>query len=436
MEVYCNFCNKLTTQIYKCHHCGSDLEEGRKVTNQFENYFCDFKNCNRLLPYKKIVWNINYVYYHLECYEKILKATKTTSSTHKRKKVIVDTDSHGKDAGIDIFSWFFKTKKSVEKKLEPDVKVSGTDWPTTDKIDNAIENLKDKTDIDEIRHLKVVEDMMGLPLSFPGQFARVYKMQDNKNNKNVALRFFTKKKMGSMNRYTNLHEYFESKKDQLNFFTEFIFLKNAVNINVNDKEIKFPIIKMNWIEGPTLEKFLLDHSNKEKIEKLKINFKKIIEEMEQHQIAHGDLHPKNMIITKNCDITLVDYDCLFIKKFEGQVMPEYGDPDCQHPNRKDFTYDHTVDRFSAFVLYFALIILENNPEFSKIRQGEFIFSETDYKNPEKSETFKKINELPSSQIQYFLKTLKTICKNNKPSIEPLSSIIQKSLVIKLGNDKN
>ena len=54
MEVYCNFCNKLTTQIYKCHHCGSDLEEGRKVTNQFENYFCDFKNCNRLLPYQNL----------------------------------------------------------------------------------------------------------------------------------------------------------------------------------------------------------------------------------------------------------------------------------------------------------------------------------------------------------------------------------------------
>ena len=78
-------------------------------------------------------------------------------------------------------------------------------------------------------------------------------------------------------------------------------------------------------------------------------------------------------------------------------------------------------------LYKKCIALENLCKYDKavqcydvilkIRQGEFIFSETDYKNPEKSETFKKINELPSSQIQYFLKTLKTICKNNNPSID-------------------
>ena len=436
--VFCNFCTKWTNQIYRCNHCGSNLKEGRKVTCQFTNTPCDFENCNGILPHKGIVWNVNYSYFHLTCYEKKLKMS-VVSPTPPPKKPKKTTSSFPfppkKDDEDDnsIFN-FFKKKMKAKKtdEVEPgqgDIMdfLSGIDWPNTDQIDSAISNLKEKSTRDEICYFEVVEDMMGLPLSFPGQFARVYKMQDSKNNKkSMALRFFSKKKKGSMNRYRILHEYFEpySEKDLLNFFIDFNFVKDAVNITVNKEQISFPVIKMDWIEGETLEKFLQDHSNKKKIKKLKFNFKKIIDEMEDHEIAHGDLHPKNMIITKNSEIKLVDYDCLFIKKFSGDDMPELGDPDCQHPNRKNFKYNHTIDRFSAFVLYFALSILEDNPEFSDVRDGEFIFSRADYENPEQSETFKKVSELESPEIKYYLKILKNICKKKKPSIDPLSLIVE------------
>jgi len=82
-----------------------------------------------------------------------------------------------------------------------------------------------------------------------------------------------------------------------------------------------------------------------------------------------------------------------------------------------------------------LSILEEKPEFSKIRNGEFIFSRVDYENPEKSETFKKIIELESPEIQYFLKILKDICREEKPSIDPLSSIVENIPSIKEDNDK-
>ena len=453
--VFCNFCGKWTDENYRCNWCRSNLKEGRKVTCQFTNVQCDFKNCNVNLPHKGVVWNVNYSYFHLTCYEKKLKmgVVSSTPPPKKPKKTtssFADPPKKDDDEGNSIFD-FFKKKKKEKKinEIEPgqgDImdSLSGIDWPTTDQIDNAISNLKEKSTKDEIRHFQIVENMMGDPLSFPGQFARVYKMQDSKNNKkSIALRFFSKKKKGSMNRYRILHEYFESYSENnvLNFFIGFNFLKDAVNIFVNKKEYQFPIIKMDWIEGKTLEKFLKYDDEKEdnykrKIKKLKINFKKIIDEMEHHEIAHGDLHPKNIIITKNNEIKLVDYDCLYITKFMDKNMPELGDPDCQHPNRKNFKYDHTIDRFSAFVLYFALSILEDNPECSDIRDGEFIFSRADYENPEKSETFKKINELPSPEIQYFLKILKDICKKKKPSIEPLSSIIENTPSIKKDNDKN
>jgi hypothetical protein len=443
--VFCNYCNNNTDQNYTCNVCKAKLKVGFKVTNQIRNLECYFKDCKKLLPYKKIVWRANSSYFHLDCYEKKVELGTVPAITKKEKnhqKKSNKEESKERKDNRDLFSWF-KNKKEEKNAIDDEPKVdimdsiSGIDWPTADQIDKALSNLKEKSNRDEIHHLEVVENMMGLPLSFPGQFARVYKMHDNKNNQNVALRFFSKKKKGSMNRYRILHEYFEPyfQKDLLSFFINFDFIKDAVNISVDEEEHQFPIIKMGWIEGETLEEFLQKESNKIKINKIKINFKKIIDEMERHEIAHGDLHPKNMIVSKNKEIKLVDYDCTYLKEFEGKKMPELGDPDCQHPNRVNFKYDHTIDRFSAFVLYFALSILEDNPEFSGIRNGEFIFSRADYENPEKSETFKKISELESPEIQYFLKILKDICREEKPSIDPLSSIVENIPSIKEDNDK-
>jgi NADH:ubiquinone oxidoreductase subunit C len=454
--VFCNFCITETDQNYTCNHCGSNLKEGRRVTCQFTNTFCDFKHCNLLLGYKEVVWNVNYNYFHLTCYEKKLKMgvlkPKLSPIGNVVKKITKISGKHDKniknnsdqDPGKDIFGWFKKQRKENKpaevKSEEGDVMscISGIDWPTAAQIDESIGNLKNKSNRDEIRYFQVAKNMMDDPLTFPGQFARVYKMLNTEdNNKSVALRFFSKKKEGSMNRYRILHEYFEPyfEKDMLNFFINFNFVKDAVKININKKQYLFPVIKMDWIEGETLEKFLQDHSSEIKIKKIKNSFKKIVDEMDSYDIAHGDLHPKNIIIAKNGEIKLVDYDCLFIKKFSGDDMPELGDPDCQHPNRKNFKYDHAIDRFSAFVLYFALSILEDNPEFSDIRDGEFIFSRADYENPEQSETFKKISEIQSPETQYFLKILKDICKKKKPLIEPLSLIVENIPSAKEDNNK-
>ena len=114
--VFCNFCTKWTNQIYRCNHCRSNLKEGRKVTCQFTNTICDFENCNGILPHKGIVWNVNYSYFHLTCYEKKLKMGVISSTTPPKKpkkttSSFADPPKKDDDTDNSIFGWFKKKKK-------------------------------------------------------------------------------------------------------------------------------------------------------------------------------------------------------------------------------------------------------------------------------------------------------------------------------------
>ena len=181
---------------------------------------------------------------------------------------------------------------------------------------------------------------------------------------------------------------------------------------------------MDWIDGDVLHEFIKKTSKPEKFEMLAKKFLNMVKELERLKIAHGDLHPKNIIVHHN-QLRLVDYDCIFIKDFKGCPSPEDGDPDCQHPNRKNFDYDEKIDRFSALVIYLALLAISEKIELkSKYRGEEFIFSANDFKNPEKSELFKELDGMKSSKIKSLSNILKKYCGENKPNVNSLEKILE------------
>tara|TARA_B110000495_G_C22608146_1_gene363174 strand:- start:84 stop:482 length:399 start_codon:yes stop_codon:yes gene_type:complete len=71
------------------------LKEGREVICQFRNTKCDFIDCEKILPHKGIVWNVNYSYFHITCYEKLMKMsnisiTDDDPSSKKYAKILQD----------------------------------------------------------------------------------------------------------------------------------------------------------------------------------------------------------------------------------------------------------------------------------------------------------------------------------------------------------
>ena len=176
------------------------------------------------------------------------------------------------------------------------------------------------------------------------------------------------------------------------------------------------------MEGKTLETFIDKTNNSKKFRDLSDKFLEMVNKLESLEIAHGDLHPKNIIVD-NGQLKLVDYDCIFIKDFKGQQAPEIGDADCQHPNRVNFDYNQKLDRFSALVIYLALVAISEDIQLKEVRGKEFIFKKTDFLKPKESKTFKKLDNM-NSKIKLLSSKLQEYCNTNKPNIDSLEKILE------------
>jgi hypothetical protein len=232
-----------------------------------------------------------------------------------------------------------------------------------------------------------------------------------------------------MQRYSDLQDYFEKNKifTKCPYFIRFEYKPDAIyikfRVNRNDvKEKPFDIIKMEWVEGDVLQEFIKNTDDKKRIKILADKFLDMVMELESLGIAHGDLHPKNVMV-HNDQLRLVDYDCIFIKDFQGQDEPEDGDQDCQHPKRKNFVYDQKIDRFSALVIYLGLLAISENIELKSHRGEEFIFQKSDFLKPNESKLFKKLDGM-SSEIKSLSSKLQEYCNEDKPNIDSLQKIVE------------
>ena len=231
-----------------------------------------------------------------------------------------------------------------------------------------------------------------------------------------------------MQRYSDLHDYFEKNKifTECPYFIRFEYIPNAIHIkfriNRNVEEKPFDIIEMDWVEGDVLQEFIKNTDDKKRIKILADKFLDMVMELESLGIAHGDLHPKNIMV-HNDQLRLVDYDCIFIKDFQGQDEPEDGDPDCQHPKRKNFVYDQKIDRFSALVIYLALVAISEDIQLKEVRGDEFIFKKNDFLKPKESEIFKKLDNM-NSKIKLLSSKLEEYCNKDKPNIDSLEKILE------------
>ena len=367
------------------------------------------------------------------CWRPVTNDGKKLVLTHYRtggQKSIVRT-SQPKEKPTGLFANIFKNPKRKSKPEETDEEsnsVSGINWPNTDDIVTSLEYPEKTMEDDELKEIKMTLGRL-MPLKqWPGNFATVYQGKLPSHKDPIALKLFTQKKSGLVERYSTMHDYFVSHNifDSCSYFTEFEFLSNAITIKIliNQERVakKFPIVKMNWMEGKTLETFIDKTNNSKKFRDLSDKFLEMVNKLESLEIAHGDLHPKNIIVD-NGQLKLVDYDCIFIKDFKGQQAPEIGDADCQHPNRVNFDYNQKLDRFSALVIYLALVAISEDIQLKEVRGKEFIFKKTDFLKPKESEIFKKLDSM-SSKIKLLSSKLQEYCNTNKPNIDSLEKILE------------
>lgn len=266
-------------------------------------------------------------------------------------------------------------------------------WPTPQDYNETVQSPEICFDNQELQQGAPETNAMGLPKPICGNFASVYQFQCA--NRNVAVKCFLRNVYNQHQRYGHLSTF--TAFNHVSTLLEFEYLLKGILVNGN----WFPIVKMPWVEGLTLDQFIRKNMhNKQQMDRFIQQFVELVFELEKNGIAHGDLQHGNIIV-RNKDLMLVDYDGIYVPAMAGEKANELGHVNYQHPGRTAEVFDSTIDRFSAWIIYHSMQVLKLDPTLWQRHAGgdeRLIFSAADYKNPEGSRLLNELLRHPVPDI--------------------------------------
>lgn len=278
-------------------------------------------------------------------------------------------------------------------------------WPENTDYSEAIQNPQMNFADAELKQGQAVTNAAGMPIVRSGNFADVYEVRCPSGN-SYAIKCFTREVKGLQQRYQAISDHLNRVK--LPFTVDFQYLEKGILIKGN----WFPILKMRWVEGLTLNQFVQDHVDKPAVlERLASMWVKLAQLLRKAKMAHADLQHGNVLLVSGktagaLGLRLIDYDGMFVPALAKSQSGEVGHPNFQHPERiANGIYSADVDRFSHLVIYTALrcLAVGGKKLWQDYDNGDnLLFREADLKEPGSAAIFHEL------------------WKNNDPAIQALS----------------
>jgi hypothetical protein len=273
-------------------------------------------------------------------------------------------------------------------------------WPQTVDYNSAIQNPSACFADAELARGQPAEGMLpGIPLSYAGNFATVYKMVCP-SGAAWAVKCFTRKVDNLQQRYREISEHLNRRKRR--FVVDFQYLAEGIRV----EGAWYPVLKMQWVQGFTLNEFLRDRAgNAALLEQLCQLWLRLGNDMREDRMAHGDLQHGNVLLVPGSSATsmllrLVDYDGMWVPSLADLPPGEVGHANYQHPQRlATGGYDDQIDRFAHLEIYVALrcLMIDGEALWSAHDNGEnLLCRESDFKLPANSRLFPKLLALPDA----------------------------------------
>ena len=271
--------------------------------------------------------------------------------------------------------------------------MDGMEYPLISEYREAILGAEDN--FKELSSLRPVLDSHGDPVMSSGNFAVVFKMKDVNDGKLYAVKCFVKDQKGRDESYRKIAD--EMEVVSSSYILPLRYLDNELFVDsAQCKCEEFPVVVMEWVEGETLDSYLMRNLNdKYELEMLSYRFNRMSAWLLSQPFAHGDLKPDNILVRKDGSLVLVDYDGMFVPSMKGEKAREIGSPDYRHPLRNDSDYNEHIDDFSIAVISLSLKAIALNPDLkSKAVTGDtLLLSEREIRSPQDSKTIKGIQTL-------------------------------------------
>ena len=285
--------------------------------------------------------------------------------------------------------------------------------PTSTDYRHAIQDPRTALDDDELRHGEVSRDARGLPVLWSGNFASVYRIHCPPTGTTWALKCFTREVTARQERYRHIAAALEAAR--LPFTVPFVYLERGIQVHGQ----WYPAVKMEWVEGQTLNRFVEESLEKPKMLRQLLDlWPKLAARLRDAGIAHADLQHGNVLLVPAADgklaLKLIDYDGMYVPALAGTRSGEAGHPNYQHPRRlSEGTYNVHVDRFSHLVIFSAVhcLLVGNRDLWQRFNNGEnLLFREQDFQHPEQSKLFRTLSETNDPGVRALVGRLALACK--------------------------
>lgn len=234
----------------------------------------------------------------------------------------------------------------------------------------------------------------GNPVMSGGNFAVVFKMQDQTDGKIYALKCFTRDQEGRNESYRLIAD--ELQYVESEYLTKIQYLEKELFVDTGTDDTEFPVLLMDWVEGETLDKYIRKNiDDKYSLSMLAFRFSRLAMWLMPQPFAHGDLKPDNIIVRSDGTLTLVDYDGMFVPAMIGQKSRELGSPDFRHPLRTEDDFDEHIDDFSLSTILLSLKAISLQPSLLEEygAADRLLFSERDYRNISESKVLDALKPL-------------------------------------------
>ena len=265
-------------------------------------------------------------------------------------------------------------------------------YPLISEYVRAIQDANNN--LDKLAHLVPVLDDHGEPYRSSGAFAVVFKMKDEQTGKCYALKCFTEEQEGRAEAYRQIADELEFVDSS--YITSVKYLEKEIFVDSSCEEDEFPVLLMDWIDGETMENYIAEnYQDNCAMAILCYRFCKMAAWLRSQPFAHGDIKPDNIMVRPDGNLTLVDYDGMFVPAMKGQKSPTIGTKDFSHPFRTVDDFDETIDDFALASIALSLKAISMNSKLLDTygASDRLLFLENDYHNPSNSKAISALQEL-------------------------------------------
>ena len=253
---------------------------------------------------------------------------------------------------------------------------------------------------------------------FSGAFACVYSV--SVGSERFAIRCFTREVKDQQRRYNALSDYLTNVVSPS--FVGFEYLQHGIAV----KGTSYPVVKMEWVEGELLSDYVRSHlGDPTALDRIAAQWRgTTVSNLRGLRIAHNDLQHGNVMVQRDGNIRLVDYDGMFLPQFRGEGSPELGHKNYQHPDRSSKDYDNYVDNFPSLVIYLSLRAVSSEPDLWGFHNDDnLIFTNGDYAAPENSELFDRLKSSHAPDVVELTKYLEACCALPVEKVPDLETVL-------------